>query len=160
MGSRERSDWLPMLPGGRSQPCLRCWRSVSQRRVWSDGVVVDAPALGQRNLWFCEVLPTSVRFCCTQFSLQCLAGSYFQNEPIKGRQAGGKPPCHNLASPSSLRSGCLRNLLYVWPRHHKQQKKCGPDVLMPTPARPLSISLYILTSKSRKISAAQTELTS
>ncbi len=61
MGSRERSDWLPLLPGGRSQPCLWCWRSVSQRGVWSDGVVVDAPALGRHAQFFDRVEEFAVR---------------------------------------------------------------------------------------------------
>jgi hypothetical protein len=67
MGSRERSDWLLMLPEGRSQPCLRCWRSVSERGVGPDGVVVDAPALGQHAQFFDRVEEFTVEELISEF---------------------------------------------------------------------------------------------
>src|ERR1700677_4562712 len=73
MGSRERSDWLPMLPGGRSQPCLWCGRSVSQRGVWSDGVVVDAPAFGQHAQFFHGIEEFAVEELVAQLGVEAFA---------------------------------------------------------------------------------------
>jgi hypothetical protein len=59
-----------VLPGGRSQPCLWCWRSVSQRGVWSDGVGVDAPALGQHAQFFDRVEEFAVEELVAQLGVE------------------------------------------------------------------------------------------
>ena len=49
------------MPHVVCQPGLGCWWSVAQRGVWSDGVVVDAPAFGQHAQFFYRVEDLTVQ---------------------------------------------------------------------------------------------------
>ncbi len=81
MGSRERSDWLPMLPSGQSHPCLRRWRSISQRGMWPDDVVVDAPAFGQHAQFFDRVEDLTVEEFVPEFGVERFAVAVLPWEP-------------------------------------------------------------------------------
>jgi hypothetical protein len=73
----------PMLPGGRSQPCLWCWRSVSQRGVWSDGVGVDAPALGQHAQVFDRVEEFAVEELVAQLGVEAFPVAVLPGDQLR-----------------------------------------------------------------------------
>ncbi len=56
-----------------SHPRLRGWRFVAQRGVWSDGVVVDAPALSQHTQFFDRVEDLSVEELISEFGVERFA---------------------------------------------------------------------------------------
>src|ERR1700741_1808672 len=56
-----------------SHPRLRGWRFGAQRGVWSDGVVVDAPALSQHTQFFDRVEDLSVEELISEFGVERFA---------------------------------------------------------------------------------------
>src|SRR5258708_38754341 len=51
-------------------PCDRCWWFISERGVWSDGVVVDAPAFGQHAKLFDGGEDFSVEELVSEFGVE------------------------------------------------------------------------------------------
>src|SRR6202042_1278519 len=63
-------------------PRLRCWRSVAERRVWTDGVVVNPPAFCQYLHLLQRVEDLAIQELVPQLRVEALA------VPVLPRTAG------------------------------------------------------------------------
>ncbi len=68
-----RSGFHFSMPHAVCQPRLWCRRSIAQRRVWPDGVVMDAPAFGQHPQLFHRVEDLAVEELISKLRVEALA---------------------------------------------------------------------------------------
>jgi len=108
------------MPQAVCQPSLRRWRSVAQRRVWSDRVVVNSPVFCQHSDFLQRVEDLAIQEFTGYLALCKLSSLLFRRATgvDPGRRTRGHCPSEDAPALHSLRPGnvCGENWIEEWIR--------------------------------------------